>query len=142
MSCKSVAAEPPEGCAAAFGGDRMRDISISLFAETNIGMRRSINEDSCLIADLEAGNSEKPSQLLTHPIGEHGYLMVVSDGMGGAAAGEVASDFAVKTMLEKLLKLTTDRSIAEQLREAAEAANQRIWSHAEENPELSGMGAT
>jgi serine/threonine protein phosphatase PrpC len=120
----------------------MRDISISLFAETNIGMRRSINEDSCLIADLEAGNSETPSQLLTHPIGEHGYLMVVSDGMGGAAAGEVASDFAVKTMLEKLLKLTTERSIAEQLREAAEAANQRIWNHAEENPELSGMGAT
>lgn len=120
----------------------MRDISISLFAETNIGMRRSINEDSCLIADLEAGNKETTSQLLTHQIGEHGYLMVVSDGMGGAAAGEVASDFAVQTMLEKLLKLTTERSIPEQLREAAEAANQRIWNHAEENPELSGMGAT
>ncbi|GEM_PF-455938 len=120
----------------------MSDISMSLFADSNIGMRRSINEDSCLIADLETGNSEKPSQLLTHQVGEHGYLMVVSDGMGGAAAGEVASDFAVKTMLEKLLKLTTDRSVADQLREAVETANQRIWNHAEENPELSGMGAT
>src|SRR5262245_6879089 len=109
----------------------MSDISISLFADSNIGMRRAINEDSCLIADLETGSSEETSHLLSHQVGEHGYLMVVSDGMGGAAAGEVASDFAVKTMLEKLLKLTTDRDIADQLREAAEAANQRIWNHAE-----------
>ena len=120
----------------------MSDIQISLFADSNIGMRRTINEDSCLIADLETGSNEETSHLLSHQVGEHGYLMVVSDGMGGAAAGEVASDFAVKTMLEKLLKLTTDRDVADQLREAAEAANQRIWNHAEENTELSGMGAT
>jgi protein phosphatase len=68
--------------------------------------------------------------------------MVVSDGMGGAAAGEVASDFAVKTLFETLAHPPDALPIAEALKQAAEAANERIWNHAQDNPALLGMGAT
>lgn len=120
----------------------MSDVSISLFAGTDIGMRRAANEDSFLIADLDAGGSEESSEVITRALNGRGYLMVVSDGMGGAAAGEVASEFAVKTLLESLTGDPSSAAVAEELKQAAEAANERIWNHAQENPALLGMGAT
>ena len=120
----------------------MSEVSISLFAETDIGMRRAANEDSFLIADLTTGSSEESAEVICHTLGERGYLMVVSDGMGGAAAGEVASDFAVRTLLESLTTSTNSTPIAEELKQAAEAANDRIWNHAQDNTSLLGMGAT
>ena len=120
----------------------MNEVSISLFASTDIGMRRAANEDSFLVADLNTGSSEEPSDVISQPLGQRGYLMVVSDGMGGAAAGEVASDFAVKTLLESLAGASDASPVAEELKHAAEAANDRIWNHAQDNPSLLGMGAT
>lgn len=120
----------------------MSEVSISLFAGTDIGMRRAANEDSFLIADLDAGSSEESVEVISHELGARGYLMVVSDGMGGAAAGEVASEFAVKTLLETLTQSSNARAIEEELKQAAEAANERIWNHAQDNPSLLGMGAT
>jgi protein phosphatase len=68
--------------------------------------------------------------------------MIVSDGMGGAAAGEIASEMAVTTMRESLAEVNSSTEISEQLKSAAEIANERIWNHSQDNPELSGMGAT
>jgi protein phosphatase len=120
----------------------MSDVSISLFADTHVGMRRAANEDSFLIADLTSGENECGSDLLAHPLGENGYLMVVSDGMGGAAAGEVASELAVRTLLEELCKPNKNASLSDYLQYASETANEQIWNYAQENPELLGMGAT
>jgi protein phosphatase len=120
----------------------MNDVSISLFADSDIGMRRAVNEDSFLIADLATCKSENGEDMISQPVGETGYLMAVSDGMGGAAAGEIASDFAVKTLLETLTKSTYEQPLADELKEAAETANDRIWNYAQENPALLGMGAT
>ncbi|HSE38846.1 MAG TPA: protein phosphatase 2C domain-containing protein, partial [Blastocatellia bacterium] len=60
----------------------------------------------------------------------------------GAAAGEIASEMAVTTMRELLSQTTSPTDISEQLRAAAEVANERIWNRSQDNPELSGMGAT
>jgi serine/threonine protein phosphatase PrpC len=120
----------------------MNDVSISLFADTDIGMRRAANEDSFLIADLSKGNSEAGEEMISQTLGERGYLMVVSDGMGGAAAGEIASEFAVKTLLETLTNPTDKTPLSEKLKIAAETANERIWNYAQENQALLGMGAT
>ncbi|MBI3652513.1 MAG: serine/threonine-protein phosphatase [Acidobacteria bacterium] len=120
----------------------MNEVSISLFADTDIGMRRAVNEDSVLIADLANRNRTEADETISQALGERGYLMVVSDGMGGAAAGEVASDFAVNTLLEILANSSHEKALSEELKVAAERANERIWNYAQENPAMMGMGAT
>ncbi len=120
----------------------MNDVSISLFADTDIGMRRAANEDSFLIADLTIGKSAAGEEVISQALSERGYLMVVSDGMGGAAAGEIASDFAVKTLLETLTNSADKKTLSEKLKVAAESANERIWNYAQENQAFLGMGAT
>ena len=71
-------------------------------------------------------------------------LLIVADGMGGAAAGEIASSIAVKTITEKLagLSYTTDNDVAQKVREAVLAANDEIKKQMKLNPELEGMGTT
>jgi protein phosphatase len=120
----------------------MNDVSISLFADTDIGMRRAANEDAFLIADLTIGDSAASEEVISQSLSERGYLMVVSDGMGGAAAGEIASDFAVKTLLETLTNSSDKKTLSEKLKIAAETANERIWNYAQENQAFLGMGAT
>lgn len=105
-------------------------------------MQRSGNEDSFLVADLTAGKIGLGPDVSTHRLGERGSLMIVSDGMGGAAAGEIASEMTVTTMRESLADMTSSTDVSERLKSAAEIANERIWNHSQENPELSGMGAT
>jgi PPM family protein phosphatase len=120
----------------------MSNIQVSVYAGTDIGMHRSGNEDAFLVADLTTGTVGLGPEMSTHPMGERGSLMVVSDGMGGAAAGEVASELAVTTIRETLMESPPDMDTAVRLRLATEAANDRIWNEAQANPELNGMGAT
>lgn len=120
----------------------MSNILVSVFARTDIGMQRSGNEDAFMVADLTTGNVGLGPDMSTHPVGSRGSLMVVSDGMGGAVAGEIASEMAVTSIRESLMEMPTDLTVSEQLKMATEIANERIWEHAQQNPELSGMGAT
>jgi serine/threonine protein phosphatase PrpC len=120
----------------------MDDIKVSVFASTDVGMQRSGNEDAFLVADLTTGNTGLGPDMSTHSVGERGSLMIVSDGMGGAAAGEIASELAVTTICESLMQESANGDITERLRVATEAANERVWNHSLQNPELAGMGAT
>jgi serine/threonine protein phosphatase PrpC len=117
-------------------------VFLSVYGRTDVGMQRSGNEDAFLIADLTTGDVGVGSDVSTYSVGDRGNLLVVSDGMGGAVAGEVASELAVTTLRESMLEMPADFSAAEQLKIAAEIANERIWNHARQNPELTGMGAT
>ncbi|HYL97362.1 MAG TPA: Stp1/IreP family PP2C-type Ser/Thr phosphatase [Blastocatellia bacterium] len=118
------------------------DVTISVFARTDTGMRRPGNEDAFLVADLTTGNVGLGPDMSTHRVGERGSLLVVSDGLGGAAAGEVASEMAVKTIRQALLDLPSDTAVPERMKRAAEIANENIWNAAQQNPNLAGMGAT
>jgi PPM family protein phosphatase len=74
---------------------------------------------------------------------EHG-IYIVCDGMGGAAAGEIASSLAVDEMKQELTRHLSDDGIAapEAIEMAVASANDAIFSRATRNPRLSGMGTT
>src|SRR2546423_14793725 len=95
-----------------------------------------------MVADLTTGAVGVGLEISSHPMGERGSLLIVSDGMGGAAAGEVASELAVTTIRESLMESPPDMEAAGRLRVAPETANERIWNEAQAKPELNGMGAT
>ena len=111
-------------------------------ASTDVGMQRAGNEDAFLVADLSTGDTVIGADTNIHSLGERGSLMIVSDGMGGAAAGEIASEMAVTIIRESIADMPASMETSERLKTAAETANERIWNHSQSNIELSGMGAT
>src|SRR3954467_6548310 len=79
------------------------DISIEVFGKTDVGLIREHNEDNFLVADVTAGlRSNDGKAPLKVKLGAKGALLLVCDGMGGAAAGEVASQMAVDSIYEAL----------------------------------------
>lgn len=92
---------------------------------TDVGRVRTNNQDQLLLADP---------------------LYAVADGMGGHAAGEVASAVAVRALEESFAPANTGDETAnltaERLVQAAQAANLAVWEEAEANPEMHGMGTT
>jgi protein phosphatase len=68
-------------------------------------------------------------------------LLAIADGMGGHAAGEVASKIVIST-LESLDDIRSSRDLIGALRDAVMEANQRIGDAVEQNKSLDGMGTT
>ncbi|GLY06116.1 MULTISPECIES: PP2C family serine/threonine-protein phosphatase [Actinoplanes] len=68
-------------------------------------------------------------------------LLVVCDGMGGMAAGDLASRLAVEAMVSLDAVIDTDQQM-DSLHRALEVANQRIAEQVLADPSLQGMGTT
>jgi protein phosphatase len=100
----------------------VESIKINVVGKSDIGRKRSNNQDSFLVA----------SQL---------SLFAVADGMGGHSGGEVASAMAVKT-LEKVFSDKADAPTDRKLVEAAQLANQVIYDQSQKDSSLRGMGTT
>lgn len=129
---------------------------IELHAKSDVGRVRRGNEDNFLLLDLSSGNtwtgsegSEPPESLRRIDLDDKGAVFVVSDGMGGALAGDVASRMAVETVREMLIgsaEGTTpcddDAPLVECLRNATVYANLAIHHKSQEDTRCSGMGAT
>ena len=98
-------------------------------ARTDVGMIRSGNEDNYAVN--------------VPPSGDRG-LFVVADGMGGHAAGEVASEMAVQTLERELagLKDLDDRSSSERVMDALRMANRNIHDRTITEVDKQGMGTT
>jgi protein phosphatase len=108
-----------------------RRLAVRAVLRTDVGLVRSENQDfgACTTTDEEH---------LSHP---GGRLLIVADGMGGHRGGATASRLAAETVKAQFLgSETTDIPIA--LRESLTRANARIYSEAQSNPELRGMGTT
>ena len=130
------------------GGSAQDDIIVHVFGKTDVGRTREHNEDAFVVADLTTLNATLQPEVRTHTPGPRGTLFMVADGMGGAAAGEIASALATEVVLQELdtrwrQAHDTDAEVfARALKAAAETANARIHNYAVEHPENRGMGTT
>ncbi len=116
-------------------------IVLTLFGQSIVGKDRSNNEDAFVMTDLGGIN---PLRAATSPVSlqdnERGVLVAVSDGMGGAKAGEVASAM-VLDVLQRGMSTVRAISVEAALRQSIEAANERVFATARETGRA-GMGAT
>lgn len=124
------------------------EIIVNVFGRTDVGRTREHNEDCFIVADLTTMNATLQPEVRSHKPGNRGSLFMVADGMGGAAAGEIASAMATEVVLSELdsrWRQASDSSpetFARALKAATEAANARINRYAAEHPENRGMGTT
>lgn len=121
---------------------------VRLFGLTDVGCVRNGNEDCFLIQPM---GSEVSCLNQTGPYlveGEQDILVAVSDGMGGAAAGEVASQTALTTLGAYLserrgvLQAALPKETSALLEDGILAANQAVFQKAQECKAHKGMGAT
>ena len=122
-------------------------VIIHVFGRTDVGRTREHNEDAFVVADLSTGNATLQPEVRTHTLGPRGTLFMVADGMGGAAAGEIASAMAIEVVLKELTEAfkasaPDEDTFASSLKRAASAANAKIHGYALEHPEFRGMGTT
>lgn len=122
-------------------------MKVEVFGRTDVGCARPHNEDCFLVADLTDRCALRQSIVLERKVGECGFLLVVADGMGGMAAGEVASGMATDAIYSHVMEASLQtasepRPFAERLQKALETANDDIHDYALARPELRGMGTT
>lgn len=67
---------------------------LAICGATDIGTSRTTNQDTFVIADLRSGDLSNPCSRTDIPLSWQGILLLVCDGMGGAAAGELAARIA------------------------------------------------
>jgi protein phosphatase len=119
------------------------------------GKVRQINEDHYLITKLDRGQetllTNLPESDVPQPFREWGYGMVVADGMGGAARGEVASSLAISTLVQLgqhfgKWNLRINDRVAQEVIERVESFYQSVGEVVAEeghaDPSLAGMGTT
>jgi protein phosphatase len=117
-----------------FTGEGETQMSISYVCETNIGQKRSVNEDSFW----------PPTHQHAHrPDEPYGMLFIVADGMGGHGAGDLASSLAVAEISNHYYSLgEAYNDIGQRLQAAIQEAHQKICWRAAQSPETQDMGAT
>jgi len=102
-------------------------LKIACCGKSDVGMKRTNNEDAFLV-EVDLG------------------LTGLADGMGGAAAGEIASHFFTDAAIEVFSDLTVNTGnksdALDPIGRSFDLANRRILSHVEENPAHRGMGCT
>jgi protein phosphatase len=96
-------------------------IALRYAARSDVGLVRSNNQDSAYAGP---------------------HLLVVADGMGGHAGGDVASSVAIAALAPLDGESHGPDDALDELERALEEAREEIISRSEANPELAGMGTT
>jgi len=124
------------------------EVIVRVAGLTDVGRTREHNEDAFIVADLTSGTTIAEPSSAVLPGGPKGSLFMVADGMGGAAAGEIASAMAVDIVLGEMrstwvaAKTTEAEVFVRAIKDATKAANAQINAFATQHPEYRGMGTT
>lgn len=100
---------------------------LKTFSKTDIGKKRKINQDYVYTSE--------------QPIGNLSNVFIVADGMGGHAAGDLASKTAVETMIKEI-EDCFEKNPSKIFKRAITTANEVVYKTAKEDPALNGMGTT
>src|SRR6476646_6345693 len=128
---------------------------VELHAKSDVGRVRRGNEDNFLVLELSkqqtwtaTDGEAEPTNLGNFELGEKGLVLVVSDGMGGALAGDVASRMAVDSVRDMIMGGNSEDGcdpeapLVECLKHATVYANHAIHNRSQEDSRCAGMGAT
>jgi len=100
---------------------------IKTFSITDIGIRRKLNQDYVFTSEISIGNLDN--------------LFIVADGMGGHNAGDYASKYTVRTIVEEVGRAREESTVTI-LENAIKKANAHIRKKANEVEDYNGMGTT
>ena len=135
-------------------------LTVEIHATSHVGRVRRGNEDNYLLLNIsnsrawtsEQADGEFVIESQQFDVDANGIVLAVSDGMGGALAGEVASKMAVESVSEKLLieedddaTLTPESyqyNLISRLYNATVYANYLVHQQGRSDPQFQGMGAT
>jgi len=129
-------------------------MKVELYAKSDVGRVRRGNEDNFLVLELSkqqtwtGTDGAGPKDLGKFELGNKGLVLVVSDGMGGALAGDVASRMAVDSVRDMMMGndpqegCSQDTPLVDCLRNATVYANLAIHHKSQEDSRCAGMGAT
>ncbi len=121
-------------------------ITVRYYGATNVGLIREHNEDNLTMGNLATKVRDMPDGAVQEAtVDESGILLAVCDGMGGAAAGEVASQMAVDTIFEIMSEgaaCSSRDEFARRLVFSVEDAGSRIFGSAKMDRTKRGMGTT
>jgi PPM family protein phosphatase len=128
---------------------------VDLGAVSHKGKVRPNNEDSFLVMRFERTMytllTNLPTGQIPEQYRERGYAMFVADGMGGAAAGEVAGRTAITTLVDLIIQTPDwimrpdEQRASEVLQRMEERFGQlpgALTRRAQSEPNLHGMGTT
>ena len=130
-------------------------VQVDVSALTHTGHLRENNEDQFFVTRvsraLETMLSSLPPGDVPERAEEVNYVMIVADGMGGHAAGELASRMAITTLVGFALELpawilkldsSSSEALEQRAREAVQQAGATLFRKGQEDSALSGMGST
>lgn len=134
-------------------------MTVEIHATSHVGRVRKGNEDNYLLLHItnsrswtsDQNDGEFVIETQRFEVDDNGVVLAVSDGMGGAMAGEVASKMAVDSVCEKLLESDIDATLTPEAYEydlisklynATIFANYLVHQQGRSDPQFQGMGAT
>jgi len=130
-------------------------VQVDVGALSHTGHRRANNEDHFLVARLGRSLQTLTTSLAADDVPERteevNYVMVVADGMGGHAAGEVASRMAISALISLALAMPDwifkadeahAREIERRTRGRVQEVGAMLVQHGQHHPDLRGMGTT
>jgi PPM family protein phosphatase len=139
----------------AAGSRRVRNVSVTFGAMSHAGLVRPNNEDHFLIGRLcrigDVITTNLPDGYVPPRFEQTAYAFAVADGMGGAAAGEIASALALSLGTSLTLDASqwhmqldprTTSDLSEKVSEFFRLIDRALTERGQNDPGLTGMGTT